>query len=287
MKKTLLLLLIPALMQAQTTLYQNDFTSGGSGWTLQQGNALNTWIVNNVYNCTYPTPNQGGGNYMHVYDDLFGDFCATYVIAGMGSGETVFATLNSGINTVGQPQVTIQFDWLCLGQTGPLLASFGHVEYSTDNGNTWTQFTNPIWQYNGQSTWTTTTISSANEPGILNQPSLRLRFGFTSSGYGQNPSFAIDDLLITGSLSTATQEIALPEPVLFPNPNPGSFSVDMSGISGDHMVEVVNALGQTVFQASITGGSILPIELSNPAPGIHTLKVCNEKQSFSRRFVVF
>ncbi|MCC7301746.1 MAG: T9SS type A sorting domain-containing protein [Bacteroidia bacterium] len=270
---------------SQTTLYQNNFTNGNAGWNLQMGNAFNTWVVNNVYTCVDNTPNQGGGNYLHVYDDLSGDYCAVYVILGSGSGETVYATMTSGFSTVGQPAVTIQFDWLCQGQTGPLLASYGFVDYSTDGGNSWTNITSPVARYSGNPNWAAQTISSAQVPGILNQTDLRLRFGFTSSGYGTNPSFAIDNILITGNLSTEVAADIYPKDlIVFPNPSKGLFSIDLSSFPAGVDIEVLNVFGQGVQEYQNATG-VFSADLSGLPAGIYTIRILTEGKQIMK-FIV-
>jgi len=174
-------------------VYTNDFTSGSAGWNLGAGGNFDTWIVNSVYNCSDVTPNQGGGNYLHIYDDLFGEMCAFSGFLGFGSGGTVYATQTADFSTSGYSSVNISFDWLCQGQTGPILASYGFVQYSTNGGGLWNAMT-PA-QYNGQSTWTNISFNNA---GMGNQATVRIRFGFLNSGYGLNPAFAIDNITITG-----------------------------------------------------------------------------------------
>lgn len=105
--------------------------------------------------------------------------------------------MTSDISTSGYSTVTISFSWLCAGNTA-ITPSFGQVQYSTNSGGNWTTITSPRTNYNGQPTWTTVSISSSSVPAIANQATLRLRFVWTSSGYGSNPAFAVDDLLITG-----------------------------------------------------------------------------------------
>lgn len=203
MKKLLLAIafLFISLSTFSQTLYTNDFTAGSAGWSLGMGGNFDTWIVNNVYNCSDITPNQGGGNYMHIYDDLFGEMCAFSGFLGFGSAGIVYATQTSDISSMGYSNVNITFDWLCQGQTGPILPSFGFIDYSTNGGANWINITSPIAQYNGQSTWTSVSINSA---AMGNQPTLRIRFGFNNSGYGLNPAFAVDNLTITGTGGSCT-----------------------------------------------------------------------------------
>jgi hypothetical protein len=195
------ILLSISLNSFSQVVYTNNFTGGGAGWNLGAGGNFDTWIVNNIYNCSDVTPNQGGGNYLHIYDDLFGEMCAYSGFLGSGSGGTVYATQTADFSTSGYSSVQINFDWLCQGQTGPILASYGFIEYSTNGGVGWNSITSPIAQYNGQSTWTTISFTNA---GMGNQSTVRIRFGFTNSGYGTNPAFAIDNITITGIVGTCT-----------------------------------------------------------------------------------
>ncbi len=196
MKKIIFLfvLLCTSLSSFSQVLYTNNFSGGSAGWILGYGGNFDVWIVNNVYNCASTTPNQGGGNYMHIYDDLWYDYCAHSAFLGFGAGGTVYATQNSDISTIGYPNIAISFDWLCQGQTGPVLASYGFIDYSTNSGASWTNITSPFAQYNGQPNWTNVVINSA---AMGNQATLRIRFGFTNSGYGTNPAFAVDNVSIS------------------------------------------------------------------------------------------
>jgi len=190
-----LTLCIPVYLQGQITLYSSQFNNS-SGWTLGSANNFDTWVVNNEYACSTPTPDQGGGSYLHILDDLGGEMCAYAGFYGMGSSGTCYASMNSGINTNGYSEVLIRFDWLCKGQTG-MLPSYGTLEYSTDGSN-WSRITNPVNQYSGQTSWKSVVVSSNAVPALLNQQNLRIRFGWVSSGYGTNPAFAIDNLSIEG-----------------------------------------------------------------------------------------
>lgn len=277
MRKKLLLpiLLLPFTLAAQTTLYNNDFSAGGGDFTLGQGNNFDTWIVNNVYNCSSTTPNQNGGNYMHIYDDLGGDYCAHAGFYGSGGGATVYATKKTGVNTVGHPVVTITFDWLCQGQTGSVLPSYGFIDYST-NGSTWVNITQPIARYNGQSSWTTQTITSAQVPAFLNQTTLFIRFGWTSSGYGLNPSFAIDNLKIVGSTGTGINEQAA---ISFLNVSPNPFAdkatiVLNKEVNGGELI-VSDICGREVKRQAI-GSTTVVLEKGDLKTGVYFISITDK-----------
>lgn len=229
---------------AQTTLYSNNFTAGSAGFSLGQANNFDTWVVNSIYNCSSTTPNNGGGNYLHIADDLGGDYCAHAGFYGFGGSGTCFATMTTGVSTLGVNQINISFDWLCLGSTS-FIPSYGTLEFSVNGGSTWTPITNPINRYSGQSTWTSVNISSANYPTMTNQADLRLRFGWVSSGSGQNPAFAIDNILITGGQPVVCTNVA------------GVVSATSTSIcSGSSAtLNLVNAVGTIQWQSSTDGNN--------------------------------
>lgn len=230
-------------LSAQNVIYNNDFSAGAIGFSLGQANNFDYWVVNSVYNCSTPTPNNGGGNYLHIANDLEGENCAFAGFLGLGSSGTCYATMNNNISTAGFSQVNISFDWLCRGQTGIILASFGFVEYSTNNGVSWTLITNPTNQFAGQNTWSTVNISSANNPNIANQATLRLRFGWTNSGYGTNPAFSIDNISITSGQPIVCDNVA------------GVVSANIDSICEGNTVELTlaNAVGNIQWQTSTDG----------------------------------
>ncbi len=230
-------------LKAQTTIYSNDFSSA-AGWTLEGPHSSNfdVWLINSIYTCSSTTPNQGGGGYLHVGNDLFYDDCAYSLFAGFGSSGAVDATMNSGFSTVGHSQVTISFDWLCAGQSGGILDSYGSLQYST-NGSTWNDVIFPFSKYYDQATWTSATITSADVPGILNQANVRLRFNWTNSGYGLNPTFSIDNLEVTaggGPICTNTGGTA--------SASPGSVC---SG--GTSVLSLSGHIGSIQWQQSVGG----------------------------------
>lgn len=273
MKKLLLALLLPLGMNAQNLIYSNDFTAGSAGWSLGQGNNFDTWAVNSTYNCSDPTPNQGGGNYLHITDDLNGEYCASGVFMGIGSGGTVYATMSTGINTLGTTTDTLKFDWLCVGQTGPVLASYGTLSYSIDGGGSWIGVTTPVTEYSGQNSWTTATITSAQLPALLNQADLRFRFGFVNSGYGTNPAFAIDNIRLSGDITTSVKNEKInSESISYPNPFSGEVTITNPIIvEGQTKLSLYNSLGQKVnenfYSISFLKNNAIQLHVENLSAG--------------------
>ncbi|MBL0308577.1 MAG: T9SS type A sorting domain-containing protein [Bacteroidetes bacterium] len=244
-------LLAGLFASAQTTIYSNNFNNS-TGWSLTAANNGDTWTVNSSYNCSEPTPNNGGGSYLHIYDDLFGDDCAFANYYGLGSSGSATASMSSDISTAGYSDVTISFSWLCQGN-GSITPSYGSVWYSTNSGGAWTQINSPISKYSGQGTWTTATITSAAVPGIANQATLMLRFGWNNSGYGLNPAFAVDDLLIIGN-GSACSNVGGTASV---NPSAvcsgGTSNVSLTGSTGT--IQWQESANGTSGWANVTGGS--------------------------------
>lgn len=195
-----ILILMSYQIQAQIVaynLYQTDF-SANTGWNL--GSKTNKWIINSQYTCagtlTANTPNNGGGGYLHIFSEsslpAYGGTCACY--NPTSTSETIYANFTTAVNTIGFDSVTVSFDWICKGNSN----NFGFVQLSNDGGQTFSTITLPRSQYNNQTSWTSIIINSTNAPLLLNNPSLLIRFGFTSGSTRDNPGFGIDNLKIKG-----------------------------------------------------------------------------------------
>ncbi len=291
MRKLLILfvsIFLPLTFVAQTTIYSNNFTAGNTGWSLGQGGNFDTWIVNNNYSCASTTPNQGGGNYMHIYDDLGGDFCAHCGFYGSGSSGVVYATMNAPIVTTGFSNIIISFDWLCLGQTGPILSSYGTVDYSINGGSNWVNITSPLTKYDGQSTWTTATITSTAVPALANQADLRIRFGFTNSGYGTNPAYSIDNIVITTGGGTSISENNFSNQInVFPNPSKGIFSINFPTYRDEVIIDIIDGIGnkvKSVCEKSINGK--VDLDLSSFSGGVYFAKITGGQESAVRKIVI-
>lgn len=199
---------LSALSFGQTSLFSDDFESGGGNWTLNGGSGDNQWIVNNEYLGFSPfitdTPNQpssftGGSNssYLHIYNlsACTGlSVCNASFDTGSSSNQT--ATMASAVNTTGYNTVTLSFWYLSAGSTG---SAYGTVEYSTDNGLTWTSTgTN----YQNVSVWTQESVTM---PAWSNISQLKFRFKWQNGASGNDPAYSIDELTIEGTTgSTAS-----------------------------------------------------------------------------------
>lgn len=228
-----LLLIAGFSLKAQTALYSENFNGATNTFTLNttdvmsNSNGFNDWVVNNAYTggtgtviCLgFPftlniaaTPNQPTGingnpnsNYLHILADdgvANGIFNANYRPAdGLCTfPENNFAMMSNDISTTGNVNVELSFYWICGGAAG---TTYGEVYYSTNSGTSWTLLTAPISQYLNQPTWVQQSITN---PAFDNQNTLRFGFRFVNltASAGAEPSFSIDEIVITAQTGCAT-----------------------------------------------------------------------------------
>jgi hypothetical protein len=281
-----LALVISSAALAQNVLYSNDFTAGSTGWSLSQANNFDLWVVNSTYSCATPTPDQGGGNYLHVANDLEGAYCAFAGFLGLGSSGTSYATITSGINTIGAGAVTLSFDWLCVGQAGIVLASYGTLEYSTNGGLTWTAITSPVSQYVSQSSWATATISSQQVPAFLNQSDLRFRFAFVNSGYGNNPAFAVDNIQVIDAIPTTVNELRDEESIQLSWLNQEKSLLINCKDNCPENISIFDMMGREIY--SFEGGNQAQqiVHLNSLYPGVYILRASSGSQLFTKKILL-
>lgn len=211
MKKLLLFTcsLFAAYGFSQTTLFQDNFESGSSQWTLNTGSGANNWTVNNAYlgfsGFIPDTPNQPvsftngpQSTYMHITNTTAcGGLAVCNANFDTGSASNQNTEIATSIDASGNTNVTVSFWYLCAGQTN---VSFGTMEYSLDGGLTWIGTgTN----YQNVSSWTQESVSL---PAWDNAAAFKIRFKWQNGGGGLDPAFSIDELIITG-MAGATNSI--------------------------------------------------------------------------------
>jgi len=248
---------------SQTTLFQDNFESGGSNWTVNGGTGDNQWIVNNVFTgddfgIVDPTPDQpaavtAGPNsyYLHIYNtdlcDLLNGCNANFET---GSTSDQKAQLSSAIVTTGYSNVTLSFYYLCAGAAN---VSFGTVEYSTD-GTTWTDAGST---YVNTGTWT---AASLTLPAWTNQAALKFRFRWQNGASGADPAFAVDEVKVTGvagSFATVATGMASPQIWCFSNAQALTVPFTATGTvnAGNvYTAQLSNASGS--FAAPVTIGTL-------------------------------
>lgn len=213
---SLVLLSFITTVKAQVILQKDDFEPGPSNWTTNTTDVINGkacvnggdnfWTINNSYNGnltvqiynTDPQPalitGSPNSNYLHIVNTVLnanGVSNANYYWPNP-SNEQYMTKMNSSISTIGYNDVTFSFWWLNWANQD----TSGQVLYSIDNGTTWIRTPNV---YAGDSTWKKEDIKL---PVFSGQAQLMFAFLFVNPDTGKAPSFAIDDVTITGVSSS-------------------------------------------------------------------------------------
>ncbi len=266
-------LLGSGLLNAQSTLYFEAFDNGIMTFDLNTtdmgavgAGGYNKFIINNSYtggsgtlNClgfpfgfTVPStaPQLAGisgspaSNYLHTLssaaESSFIYSCCFLAADGFCfNNENIFSGMNTDISTIGYTSVSFSFWWLGVGG----INNYGEVYYSTDGGNNWSQLTTPISQYKNQSVWTQTTIT---HPAFINQATLRFGFRFVNqvTGSAADPGFGVDDVRISGTVTSAP-------------------TLQTDSISGNPFCPGESALVYYTASGSYNAGNIFSAELSD------------------------
>jgi gliding motility-associated-like protein len=192
--------------KAQTTIYFENFNSGGAAFTLNASDigsdpaaTGNRWVINATYNSFFGnTPNQPAGiignptsTYMHIRSGITAN--ATFLAP---ADVNKLTKMNAAVSTIGATNVTLSFWLLCNGDAIATDAYFGRTYYSIDGGTTWIQ--NPT-TYVQIDTWTQVTVTN---PVFDNQADLRFAFMWVQNSANEfaaaDPAFSIDDVKIEG-----------------------------------------------------------------------------------------
>ena len=200
------LLCLSISIKAQTTLYFENFNSGGAAFTLNAADlgsdatvGGNRWVINANYTSFFGnTPTQPAGivgnptsTYMHIRSALTAN--ATFLAP---ADVNKLTKMNAAVSTIGATNVTLSFWLLCNGDAIATDAYFGRTYYSIDGGSTWIQ--NPT-TYVQIDTWTQVTVTN---PIFDNQADLRFAFMWVQNSSNEfaaaDPAFSIDDIKIEG-----------------------------------------------------------------------------------------
>lgn len=101
--------------------------------------------------------------------------------------------------------------------------------------------------------------------------------GFHAFNSDSLAGLRIDDINITGAAGVGINNVLAGKTVVYPNPSTGLIYLNSTVNSASFNVEVINALGQTVFAKKFGQLSAEMIDLSNQAAGQYVVKVINDK----------
>ncbi|MFZ1527297.1 MAG: M43 family zinc metalloprotease [Ferruginibacter sp.] len=188
-----------------TLLNENFGTVTGSnqvpaGWTVtNSGTATNKFVGNNAGASTYGFT----GNTLHISNGNAtavgnGTAAMAYTVTTTTDARVTTPTLNAS----GMRNLSLTFDYVSNGEedaTG--IYDFGVVYYSTDGGTTYTilrDATNNIITFIGISTLTNFNITLP--PSVNGTANLKFLFRWLNdNSVGNNPPFAIDNVVVTGN----------------------------------------------------------------------------------------
>lgn len=284
------------------TIFYETFNSGTSNWTLNTGSGTNQWVVNSVYPggaCslfglplfTIPdVPNQPvavagnpTSNYLHIRATTNPSGCGAPfppLNANYDDQATTlqYTEMTNNVSTLNRTNVAFSFWWVCAGSA----TNYGFVQYSTNNGGTWTTVGTNL--QGNASSWT---YASITNPAFDNQAQIRFRFAWTNGTGGADPAVSIDDVRIVGdntsgggSSCSRVTSFTLTNPV---TPNITSVSTSAEVCLGQNNGQLNSATttggtGQLTYSYAPSSNplTITPISsfpVSNLSPGTYILGV--------------
>ena len=88
------------------------------------------------------------------------------------------------------------------------------------------------------------------------------------------------EVSITGASSLLIKENKIS---VYPNPNNGSFNVDVSQLRGQSQVEIFNALGQSIYKTEIQQSTLINLKV---ATGLYMIKVSNDSETLTKTIII-
>ena len=102
-------------------------------------------------------------------------------------------------------------------------------------------------------------------------------FGFHAYSGDSLVGLRLDDINITSASGVGINNVLAGKTVVYPNPSSGLIYLNSTVNSATFAVEVINALGQTVFAKKFNQLSAETIDLRNQSAGQYVVKVINDK----------
>lgn len=175
-------------------IYSEDFDGETgpelpSGWTedLSNGDGTNAWILGTgateLTNESIYISNDGGTN--NSYDN---------------TSSTITTAVTPSIDASGKSAVAVSFNYVVEGESD---FDEGTLVYSTDGGSTFTTIPNTLFQG-----ITTSKAITVILPAVAISSDLRIGFRWENDdSFGDNPSFSIDDIVVSATESKLDQSI--------------------------------------------------------------------------------
>ncbi len=242
----------------------------------------------------------------------------TFYINGASSGTKAWSTNLTGNHNANEMSYleTSCYDLSTIAATEQLFISFKAIyktevgadqvwmEYTTDNGNTWSKVlpsassanfysntTANVWEgfsNGGVGVW----IPVINDVlGLGGNSKVKFRFAFISNGSVENEGFGVDDLQINLAVSDG-DDLFNGDALLSiqPNPSNGQFNVVFTNYAkGIYKIEVMNVNGQLVNAENVAVASKFqskPMNLDNLDKGVYFVKVTNGSSVTTQKLVI-
>ncbi len=242
----------------------------------------------------------------------------TFYINGASSGTKAWSTNLTGNHNANEMSYleTSCYDLSTIAATEQLFISFKAIyktevgadqvwmEYTTDNGNTWSKVlpsassanfysntTANVWEgfsNGGVGVW----IPVINDVlGLGGNSKVKFRFAFISNGSVENEGFGVDDLQINLAVSDG-DDLFNGDALLSiqPNPSNGQFNVVFTNYAkGIYKIEVMNVNGQLVNAENVAVASKFQsksMNLDNLDKGVYFVKVTNGSSVTTQKLVI-
>ncbi len=144
-----------------------------------------------------------------------------------------------------------------------------------------------------------TLIGWANNPSIVNN----IRLGAEGIKYGTEGVEARNQLLSRGwritdegldedcesIITSISNRSKLDYLSVYPNPNQGSFTIEIFGENNNVTLEIVNVLGQKIFSQelkNLNGKQIIPADLSHHGKGVYWMNLYFNNEVINKRIVI-
>jgi hypothetical protein len=199
-------LIIVSKVSGQVTLFSETFESYAATNSLN-ATGTNQWLqsiitgTNNYWAIGNNSNSITGNRSLTIYDNNAGTY---YSYRKNRSCERI-AYYSNPIDASNYTNLTLDFSWKCFGESGSPDYDYGMVVYSLD-GSTWLDVstTHYLGQSNKQS------IVNLAIPSAVNGKQFYIGFRWINdNGFGSDPSFTIDDIIIQGISCAPAQPSAI------------------------------------------------------------------------------
>jgi len=299
-----------------TVNFQNTSTNAtsytwnfGDGGTSTDASPSHTYTVDGLYTVTLVADAGACGSddeikteYITIDSSIPCDYCDAGAtgnyeyIDGVECGS--ISNMSTGLSSGGYADYTNMSTDMVAGQTYSITVTGGSVYY-TDNAYAWID-----WNRDGDFDDTDEDVFASTSDGDasytfditvpinISDGSTRLRIRWTDDGdSGSNPTPCgnssygeVEDYTINLTSITNINTINVDIFNVFPNPNNGTFTINMISTSNNN-IQITNVLGELVYSNNINSNSTT-IDLSSLDKGVYFVKVKNDNTTNTKSIII-